>query len=114
MIALTVAVIDNGFDLGIMITRQERVFQQGPILEGLMSAFDLVSDQQMKGRWANSICGIFRTMTRLSPRVDHLAETVDWRERPQHPTHRSDAADPFDDRIQSDHRACHPQEKRII
>ena len=40
VIALVIVVIDEGFNLGFEIARQEVVFQQDPVLQGLMPSFD--------------------------------------------------------------------------
>ena len=47
-----VVVIDEGLDLGLEIARQEVVFQQDAVLEGLMPAFDLALGLRMAGRTA--------------------------------------------------------------
>ncbi|SEL42088.1 hypothetical protein SAMN04488032_1293 [Pacificibacter marinus] len=36
MIALMIVVVDEGFDLSFEVTRQEVVFKQDPVLQGLM------------------------------------------------------------------------------
>ena len=41
VIAPVVVVLDEGGDLGFEVTRQELVFQQDAVLQGLMPAFDL-------------------------------------------------------------------------
>ena len=40
MVTLIVVVIDEGFDLRFQITRQEIVFQQDPVLQGLVPSLD--------------------------------------------------------------------------
>ena len=41
MVSLMIVVIDEQLDLLFQITRQEVVFQQYPVLQGLMPTFDL-------------------------------------------------------------------------
>ena len=41
MIPLVIVVVDEGFNLSFKITRQEVVFQQDAVLQGLMPSFDL-------------------------------------------------------------------------
>ena len=41
VVAAAIVVVDEGGDLGFEIARQEVVFQQDAVLEGLMPAFDL-------------------------------------------------------------------------
>ena len=41
VVATVIVVLDEGFDLGFEVTRQEVVFQQDPVLQGLMPTLDL-------------------------------------------------------------------------
>ena len=43
MVALMVVMVDEGFDLGFKITRQEVVFQQDAVLQVLMPTLDLAA-----------------------------------------------------------------------
>ena len=39
MVSLMVVVLDEGFDLGVQVRREEVVFQQDTVLQGLMPSF---------------------------------------------------------------------------
>jgi hypothetical protein len=41
VVTLVIVVLDEGFDAGFQIAGQEVVFQQNPVLQGLVPAFDL-------------------------------------------------------------------------
>ncbi len=47
MVALVIVVVDEGFDLGFEIARQEVVFQQDAVLQGLMPALNLTLGLRM-------------------------------------------------------------------
>ena len=49
MVALMVVVLDEGLDLDLKVARQEVVFQQNTVLQGLMPALDLALRLRMEG-----------------------------------------------------------------
>lgn len=55
VVALVVVVLDEGLDLLFEIARQEVVFQQHTVLQGLMPAFDFALGLGMEGRTAHVI-----------------------------------------------------------
>src|SRR5262249_39903400 len=52
VITAAVVVVDEGGDLGFEIARQEVVFQQDAVLQGLVPALDLALSHRMIGRAA--------------------------------------------------------------
>ena len=52
VVTAAVVVVDKGGDLGFEIAREEVVFQQDAVLEGLMPAFDFALGHRMIGRAA--------------------------------------------------------------
>ena len=55
MVSLMIVVIDEQLDLLFEITRQEVVFQQYAVLQGLVPAFDLALRHRMLRRAANMV-----------------------------------------------------------
>ena len=53
VIAVMVVVFDEGADLSLKVTRQEVVFKQYPVLQGLVPALDLALGLRMIGRAAD-------------------------------------------------------------
>ena len=49
MVALVVVVLDERLDLGLKVTRQEVIFEQHTVLQGLVPAFDLALCLWMEG-----------------------------------------------------------------
>ena len=59
MIALVVVVLDEGVDLGFEIARQEVVFEQDAVLEGLMPPLDFAlafADDMVHHENASCLC----------------------------------------------------------
>ena len=55
MVAAVVVVVDEGTDLPLEISREEVVFQQDPVLQGLVPAFDLALGLGMVWRAADML-----------------------------------------------------------
>ena len=58
MVAVIVVVVDEGADLVLKVAGQEVVFQQDPVLQGLMPALDLALGLGMLGRAADVFHGL--------------------------------------------------------
>lgn len=52
VISLMIVMIDEGFNLGFEIARQDLVLQQDPVLQGLMPSFDFALGLRMIWRTA--------------------------------------------------------------
>ena len=61
VIALMIVVFDEGLDLRFEIAGQEVVFQQDPVLQCLMPAFDLALSLRMEGRPTHMALSVIRT-----------------------------------------------------
>ena len=55
MVPLMIVVFDEGFDLGFEIARQEVVFEQDAVLQGLMPSLDLALSLRMIRRTARML-----------------------------------------------------------